>query len=205
VALPPEIANFDYKSVFNPTDVHTVVLMVVATVMSAIVIGLYKAFSPYALGFLRGLFAFLALAVFLFLGIVALRISAPMPAPTIVLPPMGMAAWPAPLTKDELNDWGKALGAFKPLGVVITLLNDQQRPFVVSLHAAFRRANWPEPSIQPGNFVVGVRVLAGKNAVDAGRAVQDLCAKKLGMPVDFQQASGVTPDEVEVLVGWQPE
>jgi hypothetical protein len=206
VALPPAIANFDYKSVLFGADyVHNVAVGLTVTFMSFLAYAILRLATPYLVGFFRGVAFILCLSVFLFLGLIAVRIAGPGPVPAIVLPPMNQPmAWPSALTKDELSNWSKILTAFHPQGVIIAFVDDQQRIFVIGLAETFHKANWPEPSIQPFRFAVGVHVLAGKNVGDAGRALHDLCEKKLGQSVAFEQPPKMEDDEVEVLVGWQP-
>lgn len=206
MALPPEIANFDYKSVFfGPDYVHNVVSGVTVVIMSALLFAIYKALSPFALGFFKSIGVILALAIFMFLGLVALRVSAPNPVPAIILPPMSLPQWPKPLTKDEITDWGKTLAVYHPSVVILTLINDQQLPFTLGLSEVLRQAKWPEPSIQAGHYVLGVHIVAGKNADNIGQALRQLIEKD-GVSTDYDLRTTTDfPDQgITVEVGWPP-
>lgn len=206
MALPPEIANFDYKSVFfGPDYVHTVVAGLTVFVMSILLTAVGRAVSPYTFGFLKSVGVILALSVFMFLGLVALRVAGPGPVPAIILPPMGPPLWPKPLTKDEITNWGKTLSFYHPSAVVLSMINDPQLPFTLGLSEALREAKWPEPSILTGHFVVGVHIVAGKNADDIGQALRKLIEKD-GVSTDYDhKTTDDFPDQgITVEVGWPP-
>ncbi len=151
------------------------------------------------------------LTAFFFAGILAYSLAQPRYyAPT---PEM----WPPALTKAEIQTWATAVQPFhkRISETIIAFSDDGQKDFAVSLTKALSDAEWPEPSLQPNNWVVGARVVAAKDVYDVGEQLQKLMQSKVG-PTRLDKAERATenPDEknktvppgkMEILIGWKPK
>jgi hypothetical protein len=128
------------------------------------------------------------LAVFFFSAIVVYSISQPKLQPPqivvapIAFPPATQSSWPPALTKAEIDNWSLALRPYheKVTSVLIAFLDAGQKDFVTGLTQSISDAQWPEPSLAPGQLIVGVHIVASKDVFEAAQQLQTLLQPKLG-------------------------
>jgi|SRR5271155_3961271 len=132
--------------------------------------------------------SWLWLAVFFFAAILVFSIAQPKLQPPqivvapIALPPSIQASWPPPLTKGEIDNWMLALKPYhqQVMIILIAFIDAQQKDFVTGLTQAISSAQWPEPSLDPGQLNVGVHIVASKDVSEAAAQLQTLLESKLG-------------------------
>jgi hypothetical protein len=128
------------------------------------------------------------LTVFFFAAILVYSTSQPKLQPPqivvapIALPPATQSSWPPALTKTEIDNWSLALKPYhqKVTTVLVVFLDAGQKDFVTGLTQAISAAQWPEPSLAPGQLIVGVHIAASKDVFEAAQQLQSLLEPKLG-------------------------
>jgi hypothetical protein len=183
-------------------------LLLKGLLMSAPVTAHYKRIWAQSLKSRELIIQWLLLGVFFFFALIAFTTSN-----STITVRNDMAAplpWPPPLTKTEVDSWATALKDHRKVTEVMVVWGESlQSPFVASMAQAMANAGWPEPSLIPGGFMVGVHVVASKDSWDVGKHLQGLLEAKLGPirldPVTADKKTGVFPNgRIAVYVGLQP-
>jgi|GEM_PF-6794523 len=177
--------------------------------MSAPVTELYRRIWAQSLKSRELIIQWLLLGVFFFFALIAFTTN----KSTITIR-NDMAAplpWPPALTKTEVDNWATALkDDHRNVTDVMVVWGDfSQWPFVASVAQAMAAAGWPEPSLIPGGYMIGVHVVASKDTWDVGKHLQGLLETKLGPvrldPFSADKKTGVLPHgKIAVYVGPQP-
>jgi hypothetical protein len=124
--------------------------------------------------------------------------------------------WPPALSKTEIQNWITALQPYhtRVSEVMVCFVDEGQKDFAASVAEALTDADWPEPSLQPNNMLVGVHVTAAKDVYDVGEELQKLLQNKVGKArLDKAERATMNPDEksktvppgkIQIYVGWRP-
>jgi hypothetical protein len=181
----------------------------VAALLGFAGIGFIQRIKTLALARRDAIVSWFFLTLFFFGAIVAYSFS----QPRFYVP----QEWPRALTKSEIQNWTTTLQPYhkRVSEVIIAFVDEGQKDFAASVAQALSDADWPEPSLEPNNYLVGTHIAAAKDVYDVGQELQKLMQNKVG-PTRLDKAERATenPDEkiktvppgkIEIFVGWKPK
>jgi hypothetical protein len=105
--------------------------------------------------------------------------------------------WPPALTQTEIGNWSLALKPYHVSNVSIGFADSGQKDFVATIAQGMSEAGWSEPSLQPFQYSVGVRIIASQDEYETGQQLQQLCKDRIGRPVRLDKAN---PDHPGTIV-----
>jgi hypothetical protein len=202
VGLPTEVSQFDYRQFFNEDFYRQLavgLILVVIVPMAALLTAIIKILTPHAISFLRTILLFIAVALFFFLGLAALRLSSQATSSNPISIEAPKFLW-LPLTNSQTKKISLAFADAGPHRTEIWRSDSSDCSTLADELAGVVQENrWDLPSppyLPTGYFGTGMTLFARPtdNKIEALRKVM---SEQLGIEVDREPLN----EEIKALDG----